>query len=103
MTSSHNRREFLRVGTAGLMGLSLTEALQRESAAARSPGADAAAKSMILVWLSGGPATIDMWDLKPEAPEEIRGEFQPIATSAEGVEISEFLPRMAKVMDRCAL
>ena len=48
-----------------------------------------------MVWLGGGPATIDMWDLKPDAPEGIRGEFKPIDTSAEGVQISEHLPKMA--------
>ncbi len=58
---------------------------------------------MIQIWLSGGPATIDMWDLKPDAPEEIRGEFRPIATAAPGVSISEHMPGLAKVMDHCAL
>jgi Protein of unknown function (DUF1501) len=99
---SHNRREFLRVGTAGLMGLSLADALQCE-AAVESRRTTASAKSVVLVWLSGGPATIDMWDLKPHAPEEIRGEFQPIATAAKGIEISEHLSKMAKVMDLCTL
>eukprot|EP00913_Durusdinium_trenchii_P005685 g5303.t1 len=74
-----------------------------EAAAAPTRSTTGAAQSVILVWLSGGPATIDMWDLKPDAPEEIRGEFQPIATSAPGIEISEHLPRMAKVIDRCVL
>jgi len=101
--TSHNRRDFLRVGTAGLMGLSLADALRCDATAAESRSGTAAARSVILVWLSGGPATIDMWDLKPDAPEVIRGEFQPIATSAKGFEISEHLPRMAKVMDRCTL
>lgn len=103
MVPSHNRREFLRVGTAGLTGLSLADALRWEADAANSRNASAKAQSVILVWLSGGPATIDMWDLKPDAPEEIRGEFRPIETSAKGVEISEHLPKMAKVMDRCTL
>ena len=58
---------------------------------------------MIQVWLAGGPATIDMWDLKPDAPEEIRGEFRPIATAAPGVSVCEHLPGLAKVMDRCTL
>ena len=51
------------------------------------------AKSVIMVWLAGGPATIDMWDLKPDAPEGIRGEFKPIDTKADGVQISEHLPQ----------
>ncbi len=55
------------------------------------------------MWLGGGPATIDMWDLKPNAPEGIRGEFKPIPTTAAGVEISEHLPKMAKVMDKATI
>ena len=61
------------------------------------------ATGVIQIWLSGGPATIDMWDLKPDAPEEIRGEFRPIATAAPGVTICEHMPGLAKVMDRCTL
>jgi hypothetical protein len=95
-----HRRDFLRLGTAGLLGLGLADLLRLEAGA--RPG-KARAHSVILVWLAGGPATIDMWDLKPEAPEGIRGEFKPIATSAGGVRISEHLPRLAKVMDRCVL
>jgi len=58
---------------------------------------------VILVWLSGGPATIDMWDLRPNAPEGVKGEFREIPTRAEGVRICEHLPRMAQVMDRCTI
>jgi hypothetical protein len=58
---------------------------------------------VIQFWLAGGPATIDMWDLKPDAPAEIRGEFRPIATAAPGVMICEHLPGLARVMDRCTL
>jgi hypothetical protein len=61
------------------------------------------ADSVILVWLAGGPATIDMWDLRPEAPAEIRGEFQEIPTNVSGISISEHLPRMAQVMDKCTV
>jgi Protein of unknown function (DUF1501) len=96
-----NRRGFLGVGAAGLFGFSLPDLLRVE---ARSSGISRAkAGGAILVWLGGGPATIDMWDLKPEAPEEIRGEFKSIATKAPGVRICEHLPRIASVMDRCAL
>jgi hypothetical protein len=98
--STRNRRAFLRLGSAGLLGLGLADLLRLEAQAAPK---DKAAKSVILVWLSGGPATIDMWDLKPDAPEQIRGEFKPIATSAEGVRICEHLPGVAKVMHRCCL
>jgi hypothetical protein len=96
-----SRRHFLRVGTAGLFGLGLADVLRLE-ARARSPR-KAKARSVVLIWLAGGPATIDLWDLKPDAPEEIHGEFKPIATSADGVRICEYLARTAKVMNRCTL
>ncbi|HJZ55379.1 MAG TPA: DUF1501 domain-containing protein [Gemmataceae bacterium] len=96
-----HRRVFLKVGTAGLVGLNLADVLRAEARAA--DGRRAKATGVILVWLGGGPATIDMWDLKPDAPEEIRGEFKPIDTKASGVRICEHLPRVAEVMDRCAL
>jgi hypothetical protein len=99
---SFHRRDFLRVGAAGMLGLGLADAL-RLRASAGAPGAKGPASGVIQIWLSGGPATIDMWDLKPEAPEEIRGEFRPIATAAPGVSIVEHMPGVAKVMDRCVL
>ena len=97
-----HRRNFLQVGGAGLLGLSLPAFLAAE-AKARELTADAPkakAKSVILVWLAGGPATIDMWDNKPDAPEGIRGEFKSIATKAAGVQFAETLPKMAAVADR---
>ncbi|QJX01004.1 DUF1501 domain-containing protein [Frigoriglobus tundricola] len=102
LTYSHvNRRSFLGVGTAGLLGLSLPSVLRAES---RGPGTGRAkADGAILVWLGGGPATIDMWDLKPDAPEEYRGEFNPVDTKAPGVRICEHLPKVAGIMNRCAL
>ena len=93
-----HRRDFLKVGAAGLLGVGLADLLRCEAR-----GAHRKATGAILVWLAGGPATIDIWDLKPDAPVEIRGDFRPIATSATGVQICEHLPRLAKVMDRCAL
>jgi hypothetical protein len=97
-----HRRDFLKIGTAGIMGLSLPQLLRLEAQAAPRGAAKAArrADAVIMVWLAGGPATIDMWDLKPEAPEGIRGQFKPIDTKAPGVQISEHLPKMAEVMDR---
>jgi hypothetical protein len=95
-----HRRDFLRLGTAGLLGLGLADLLRLETRAAK---AKRKATSVIMLWLAGGPATIDMWDLKPEAPEGIRGEFKPISTSAAGVQICELFPKLAKLMDRCAL
>src|SRR5262245_6753367 len=94
-----DRRHFLRVGTAGLFGLTLADALRADS----EPKSKPKATGVILLWLGGGPSTIDMWDLKPDAPANIRGEFQPIATKADGIQICEHLPLTASVMDRCAL
>src|SRR4030095_12344836 len=79
------------------------EWLRLEAQAASKANRQKKADSVILVWLAGGPATIDMWDLKPEAPEGIRGQFKPAATSAHGVQVSEHLPKMAKVMDRATV
>jgi hypothetical protein len=97
-----HRRDFLTAGAAGLLGLALPDMLRAEAAGdtgnTRTP-----ATGVIQIWLSGGPATIDMWDLKPEAPEEIRGEFRPIETDAPGVSITEHMPGLAKVMSHCAL
>src|SRR5262245_31562637 len=96
-----HRRDFLKIGTAGLFGLTLPDLLRLEARSTEKK--DRRAKSVIMLWLAGGPATIDMWDLKPEAPEGIRGEFKPIDTKAEGIQISEHLPKMADVMDRCTI
>src|SRR5579885_1156190 len=97
-----HRRDFLKIGTAGIFGLTLPQLLRLEARAAttRPAGQGRRADAVIMLWLAGGPATIDMWDLKPEAPDGIRGEFKPIRTKLAGVEISEHLPRMAEVMDR---
>ena len=97
-----HRRDFLTAGAAGLLGLTLPEMLRAE-AAGETASTRKPATGVIQFWLSGGPATIDIWDLKPEAPEEIRGEFRPIATTAPGVSITEHMPRLAQVMDHCAL
>ena len=79
-----HRRDFLRVGAAGLLGLALPDVLRARPSAGGRRLRGRSATGVIQIWLSGGPATIDMWDPKPEAPEEIRGEFRPIATAAPG-------------------
>src|SRR5438105_9072337 len=96
-----SRRQILQVGAAGLLGLSLPNVLRARSSAgaALTPTADAC----ILVFLDGGPSHLDMWDMKPAAPAEIRGEFKPIATSLPGVQFSEHLPRLARWMHECTL
>jgi hypothetical protein len=105
------RRDFLTVGAAGLLGLSLPGVLRHESRAAAldAAGRDGTgrrrprARGVILIWLGGGPATIDMWDMKPNAPDYVRGDFQPIATRVPGIHICEHLPRLAEVMDHATL
>jgi hypothetical protein len=92
-----HRRDFLALGAGGLFGLTLPDLLRLQ---ARGEAPRRRAGAVIMVWLGGGPSHLDMWDLKPEAPENIRGEFKPIATSVPGVQISEHLPKMARVLDR---
>lgn len=91
------RRAWLQIGGLALGGLSLPQILQAE---ARSSGRRKPAKGIIMVLLPGGPTHIDMYDLKPDAPSEIRGEFQPIATNVSGIEICELMPWLAKIADK---
>src|SRR5437773_418392 len=101
-----DRREFLRFG-GGLAaaGFALPELLVRpaRAAAQSSPSGAGQARSCILVYLLGGPPHQDMFDLKPNAPAEIRGPFRPIATRVPGLQICEHLPRLAGMADRWAL
>ena len=92
------RRDFLHVGAVALLGLDLPRLWASETVAGGRH-----AKNVILVWLRGGPSTIDMWDLKPSAKASIRGEFKPMTTSAMGVTICEHLPEMSRQMHRCTL
>ncbi len=95
------RRELLHAGAlTALGGFGLPQLLRAEQGAAHSPGK---AKNVILLFLLGGAATQDMWDLKPNAPTEVRGEFKPIATTAPGIQICEHLPMMAKWMHKAAI
>lgn len=94
-TRPPNRREWLQFGACGALGLSLPRWLQAEDVSQT-----AAARSCVLFLLHGGPSQLDTWDLKPAAPAEIRGEFQPIATSVPGVQIVEHLPRLAAMAQR---
>jgi hypothetical protein len=97
-----HRRDILKIGAAGLFGMNLPDLLRLESQA-KAETRGKKATSVIMLWLAGGPATIDMWDLKPDAPETIRGEFKPVDTKAKGIQISEHLPKMAEVMDKCTI
>src|SRR3954447_14376335 len=93
-----SRRSFLQVGALAMGGLTLPRLLQAESQAGRRSH-----KSVIMVYLSGGLAHQDTFDLKPNAPAEVRGEFKPIRSNVPGLDVSEHLPRMAKCMDKVAL
>ncbi len=94
------RREVLRVGGLGLAGLSLADVLRLQ---AESPSGAGRRKSVIMIWLRGGPSHIDSYDMKPAAPPEVRGEFQPIATNVPGIDVCEYLPRNAQIMDKLAI
>src|SRR5439155_7540941 len=85
------------------LGLSLPQLLRLEAQAKKEDGAKRKADAVIMLWLAGGPAAIDMWDLKPDAPEGIRGEFKPIATKVQGMQISEHLPKMAQTADKVTI
>src|SRR6478736_1019040 len=87
------RRRFLQIGALGAPGLSLPQLLRAD--AGRSSN-----KSVILIYLVGGPPHQDMFDLKPDAPKEIAGPWKPIATNVTGIKICEALPRLARNMDR---
>jgi hypothetical protein len=97
-----SRRGFLRVGFLGLAGLTLADHL-RLQAASKAEGKPTKDTAVILVWLGGGPSHLDMYDLKPDAPAEFRGEFKPIKTNVPGIEIGEHLPYEAKQMDKMSI
>src|SRR5215207_9094753 len=100
MRSPTTRRHALRVGGLGLLGLTLPKLFASETAVEKLK---ARAKSVIFLFQFGGPSHLDMFDMKPGAPEGIRGPHKPMAGSADGVQVSEKLPRTAKVMDRVTL
>jgi uncharacterized protein (DUF1501 family) len=90
---NYSRREFLNAGSLGFLGLTLSEYL----AAAKQPGANARANSVILFWLEGGPSHIDTWDPKSNS------NFKPISTNVPGIQVSELLPKIARKMDKLAV
>ncbi len=93
-----SRRAFLQVGGLALGGMSLPQILRAEQAS----GFNGGNKGVIMIFLPGGPSHQDMWDIKMDAPAEIRGEFTPIATKVPGVEICELFPRLASISDKLA-
>lgn len=95
-----NRRTFLKVGSLALGGLTLPGLLRLRAA---QKSAETPRRSVILIWQAGGPSHLDMYDLKPNAPAEIRGEFKPIQTNVPGIVIGEHLPHQAAIMDKLAI
>ena len=91
------RRDFLKIGSLAMGGLSLPQLLRAESEA----GIGKSHKAIIMIYMAGAPPHQDMYDLKMDAPSEIRGEFQPIDTAVPGIQIGEHMPRMAAIMDKC--
>ena len=103
------RRELIRVGGAAMLGLSLPEFLALEARAKekKTPTLNGSgfgkAKSVILMFLQGGPSHIDIWDPKPDAPDNIRGDFKPIKTKVKGIHLAETMPNLAQQVDKCTL
>ena len=97
--SSHSRRDFLKIGGMACGGLSLPQLLEAEA----TTGTGRGHKAVINIFLAGGPPHIDMFDMKPEAPREIRGEFRPIKSNVPGMEFCELFPSLAKCADKFAI
>jgi hypothetical protein len=93
-TDIFGRRDFLRIGSLGMAGINLAGALR---AASKASGKEL---SCILLWQSGGSPHTDTFDMKPDAPKDVRGEFQPISSNVPGIHVCEHLPNTAKVMDQ---
>ena len=96
-----SRRSFLRAGGLALGGLALSDFLRLKAAGAVAP--ESRGKSVIMICLGGGPSHVDTYDMKLDAPAEFRGEFRPIKTNVPGMELSELLPRQAKIADKFAV
>lgn len=97
-----NRRDILRIGGPGLLGLTMPKLLQAEDIRAVTAPKSGRAKSVIFLFQWGGPSHVDMFDMKPNAPVEYRSKFRTISTSVPGMNVCEHLPETAKVMDRFA-
>jgi len=95
------RRGFLKVGGLAVGGLTLADLLRGKAQGAVNPGSPN--KAIIMVYLNGGPSHMDLYDLKPDAPVEYRGEFKPIRTNVPGIQICEHLPRLARLADKFSL
>jgi hypothetical protein len=97
------RRDFLRVGALTVGGLTMADLLRHQAQAAAAGQPVQRGKSVIMIYLPGGPTHLDMYDMKPMAAREFRGELNPINTNVPGIEICELMPRQAKIMDKLAI
>src|SRR5581483_6136910 len=97
------RRDCLRLGLGTLLGGGLVHALRLRALGSPTPSLRRQAASCILIWMDGGPTHYETFDPKPEAPKELRGEFEAIRTSVPGVLFSQHLPRLARLADKLAV
>src|SRR5688572_31716241 len=97
-----SRRGFVQTGYSAALGLSLAGALPHRATAGGTEK-PRKVKSVVIVFLTGAASHVDTFDMKPDAPAEIRGQFNPIASSVPGLQVCEHLPMLAARMDRCAL
>lgn len=98
-----DRRSFVKAGILGSMGMSLSDLLRSEASAAVSKPASTRVNSVIILWMRGGPSHIDMWDPKPDAPVEYRGEFGTMASKVPDINLTDLLPLSGKIMDKWAI
>ncbi len=103
-----SRRDLLKVGALGVGGLTFADVLRARAQATPNPspggrGESGSRKSIIMIYLNGGPSHMDMYDMKPDAPVEYRGEFRPIRTNVPGMDICEHLPMQARIADKFAI
>ena|SRR5688572_28758260 len=97
------RRGFIHAGVLGTAGLSLASLLRNEAQAASEKRGDKRGNNVIILWMRGGPSHIDMWDPKPDAPEEFRGEFGTMNSRVPGIQLTDMLPKTAAVMDKWSI
>src|SRR4051812_9401202 len=93
---THDRRSFLKAGVLGSTGLALSQLLRTEARASSTPTKGGRLPSVIILWMRGGPSHLDMWDPKPDAPVEYRGEFGTIPSSVPGIRLGDLLPMCGK-------
>src|SRR4051812_2163076 len=97
------RRSFIKMGLLGMAGLSLADLLKAEATAPQSGKSGSRDRSVIILWMRGGPSQHETWDPKPEAPIEYRGEFGSMPTKIPGIQICDLLPMSARIMDKWSI